>query len=134
MTPVLSISPFPMRSLLLLSATLLVLAGCGSAEELAVATGAAVGGCALLDTDDDDTVESEEVAFGLFDRYDSDDDATLTRAEFNTGISRGTVTADWRGQFDAWDDDNDGALTRSEFTDGATDTGAVDATCDDLGL
>ncbi|WP_179299468.1 hypothetical protein [Rubrivirga marina] len=25
-------------------------------------------------------------------------------------------------------------LTRSEFTDGATDTGTVDATCDDLGL
>lgn len=125
-----------MRLSLLLSALVFLpfATGCGGAEELAVAAGAAVGGCALLDTDDDDTVESEEVAYGLFDRYDTDDDGALTRTEFERGTARGTVTADWAGEFDDWDENDNEVLSRSEFTDGATDTGAVDATCDDLGL
>lgn len=126
-----------MRLAALPLAALLALAGCGAADELAAAgavAGVAAGGCALLDTNDDGTVEREEVAFALFDRYDADDDGALTRPEFEAGTARGTVSADWRGEFAAWDADDDGALSRSEFTDGATDTGAVDASCDDLGL
>ena len=124
-------------SLLLLPALLL---GCGAADELAVAgatAGAVVGGCSLLDSDGDETVTSDEVAIGLFTRYD-DGDGVLTRAEFNAGVSRGRTVSAWRGQFDDWDGNDDDLLSRPEFVDGANGDGgldgAADDTCDDLGL
>ncbi len=130
-----------MRTLLSLTLALGLLSGCGAADDLAVAAGAAgavVGGCSLLDTDNDDTVTSDEAASGLFNAYDTDDDGTLTRSEFNAGVARGRTTSAWRGEFGGWDDDSDGLLTRAEFVDGASDSGgfddAADATCDDLGL
>ena len=126
-------------SLLLLLAALAT--GCGAADDLAVAgaaAGAVVGGCSLLDADNDDAVTSTEVANGLFARYDSNSNGVLTRAEFNAGVARGRTTAAWRGEFDGWDDNDDGLLSRPEFVDAATGDGgldgAADDTCDDLGL
>jgi hypothetical protein len=117
---------------------LVVLAGCGSADELAVAAAGAVGGCALLDTDDDDEVSSEEAAYGLFDLYDEDEDGVVTRAEFRVGVARSPSTADFGGSFDDWDANNDGALTRPEFVDGAVGSDGIvdvaDSSCDEIGL
>lgn len=129
----------PMRLSLLLSALVAFgLSGCGSADELAVAAGAAVGGCALLDTNDDSQISEDETAYALFDNYDTDDDGTVSRAEFDAGVARGTATASFRGEFDDWDSDDDGLLTRGEFADGATATGdlvgVADASCDEIGL
>ena len=125
--------------LLLLGATLL--AGCGAADELAgvgAAAGAVVGGCSLLDTDNDDAVTSDEVARGLFNRYDTDDSGVLTRAEFDAGVSRGRTTSAWSGEFGDWDSNDDDLLSRPEFVDGANGNGgldgAADDTCDELGL
>ena len=125
--------------LFLLSGALVT--GCGAADELAGATavaGAVVGGCSLLDTDNDDAVTSDEVATGLFDRYDTDDSGVLTRAEFDAGVSRGRTTSAWRGEFGDWDSNDDDLLSRPEFVDGADGNGgldgAADDTCDDLGL
>jgi hypothetical protein len=130
-----------MRPFLPLTLAFGLLAGCGATDELAVAAGAAgavVGGCSLLDTDNDDAVTSDEAASGLFNAYDTDDDGVLARGEFTSGVARGRVTAAWDGEFDDWDDDDDDLLTRAEFVDGASDSGgfddAADATCDDLGL
>lgn len=121
-----------------LALALLSLAGCGSADELAVAAAGAVGGCALLDTDDDDEVSSEEAAYGLFDAYDGDNDGVVTRDEFRVGVARGPATADFGGSFDDWDDDNDGALTQPEFVDGAVGSDGfvdvADSGCDEIGL
>lgn len=119
----------------------ILLAGCGATDELAAAgaaAGAVVGGCSLLDTDNDDAVTSDEVARGLFSRYDTDGSGVLTRAEFDAGVARGRTVAAWRGEFGDWDSDGDDLLSRPEFVDGANGSGgldgAADGTCDDLGL
>ena len=128
-------SPILATTLLLLLAPLY--AGC-TLLGLGAAAGATVGGCALLDANDDDTVTEAEFSAGLFDRWDTDDDDTLTEAEFDAGAARADAYDDWDDDFDEWDDDNDGALSSAEFVSGASDSGDVadmlDNGCDDLGL
>lgn len=128
-----------MRYSPLLAALLLLIAsGCGSAKELVAGAAATVGGCALLDTNDDEAIGGNEAASGLFSAYDTDNDGTLTRAEFDIGIRRGSATRDLGDKFDDWDDDGNRLLTRTEFVDGAGDdtsfVGVADAGCDELGL
>ncbi len=105
---------------------------------LGAAAGAAVGGCALLDENEDDQVTQAELTAGLFDEWDANNNNTLSRAEFEAGIETGDVYADWDGHFDDWDDDGDNTLTETEFRTGVTqdtDTAAwLDSECDDLGL
>jgi hypothetical protein len=122
-------------ALVLLSLTL---SACGGTEELLAGAVATVGGCALLDTNDDEAIGGDEAANALFTRYDTNNDAMLSRAEFDTGIARGRATAELRGKFGDWDDNNDAMLSRTEFVDGAGDddsfVGIADAGCDELGL
>jgi hypothetical protein len=110
-------------------------AGCVA---LGLGAAATVGGCALLDENDDDRVTEAELSAGLFDRWDTDDDGSLTEAEFDAGVDRGDAYDEWDDDFDDWDDDGDDVLTQAEFSDGARDSGGlanmIDDGCDDLGL
>ncbi len=121
--------------LLLALALVPLLSGC-----LALGLGAAatVGGCALLDEDQDDEVTTAEFSAGLFDAWDDDGDGTLTEAEFSDGTSSSDTYAAWGDDFDGWDGDGDGTLTEAEFSDGVGGSGDVaamlDDGCDDLGL
>jgi hypothetical protein len=105
---------------------------------LGAAAGATVGGCALLDANDDDTITEAEFSAGLFDRWDTDGDGSLTEAEFDAGAARGDAYDDWDDDFDEWDDDDDGTLSQPEFISGAGDSGdipdLIDEGCDNLGL
>lgn len=115
----------------------LVLSGC-TLFGLGAAAGAAVGGCALLDENQDDRVTQEELTRGVFDAWDADTDGQLTQAEFDAGVNRGTSFDAVSGDFDAWDGDGDGSLSEAEFNSGIMDNqstlAAVDDGCDDLGL
>ena len=128
---------FPFASALLPLALLLNLSGC-TLFGLGAAAGATVGGCALLDTDDDDVVTQQELSAGLFDAWDTDDDGQLTEAEFEAGVSTRNTFAGWSGSFGGWDESDDGVLTEGEFSSGVAsrdDTASwLDARCDDLGL
>ena len=99
---------------------------------------ATVGGCALLDADDDDRVTEAELSSGLFDAWDANDDGTLAEAEFDAGVERRAIFDDWSDEFDDWDENDDDALTEAEFEAGVAaddDTAAwMDRQCDDLGL
>ena len=105
---------------------------------LGAAAGAAVGGCSLLDDNDDDRVTQAELSSGLFDAWDTNDNGTLTEAEFEAGTDRGDLYAGWSGDFDAWDANGNGTLSESEFRNGVasdSDTAEwLDRQCDDLGL
>jgi hypothetical protein len=122
----------------LFTALLLVLSGCSATDELALGAAGTIGGCALLDTNDDEAIGGDEAATVLFTRYDSDNDGMLTRAEFSAGVNRGTATRGLANKFGDWDDDSNGMLTRVEFVDGAGDddsfVGIADAGCDEIGL
>ncbi len=135
MRPSLPSLPVLASSLLLLFAPLY--AGC-TLLGLGAAAGATVGGCALLDANDDDAVTEAEFSAGLFDRWDTDGDRMLTEAEFEAGTARADAYDEWDDDFDDWDDDNDGTLSSAEFVSGASDSGDVadmlDDGCDDLGL
>jgi hypothetical protein len=128
-------SPFLATTLVLLLAPLY--AGC-TLLGLGAAAGATVGGCALLDANDDDTITEAEFSAGLFDRWDTDGDGSLTEAEFDAGAARGDAYDDWDDDFDEWDDDDDGTLSQPEFISGAGDSGdipdLIDEGCDNLGL
>ena len=98
---------------------------------------AAVGGCALLDRDNNNEVTQAELSAGLFDAWDSNNDDSLTEAEFEAGIDRRSVFAEWSGDFDAWDINDSGTVSETEFQTGVarSDTsGWADSKCDDLGL
>ena len=104
---------------------------------LGAAAGATVGGCALLDTDNDYVVTEEELSAGLYEAWDTNDDGTLTEAEFDAGVGTRDAFSDWSGSFDDWDADGNGTLARAEFSDGAArgdSANWLDAQCDDLGL
>lgn len=122
-------------TLMLLMAPLL--SGC-TLLGLGAAAGATVGGCALLDDNQDGRLTEAEFSAGLFDAWDTDDDGTVSQAEFAAGTQTSDAYAGWSGSFDAWDDNSDGTLSQAEFTDGATGSGDVtamlDDACDDLGL
>jgi hypothetical protein len=128
-------SPLLATTLVLLLAPLY--AGC-TLLGLGAAAGATVGGCALLDANDDDTITEAEFSAGLFDRWDTDGDGSLTEAEFDAGAARGDAYDDWDDDFDEWDDDDDGTLSQPEFISGAGDSGdipdLIDEGCDNLGL
>ena len=113
----------------------LALSGC-TLFGLGAAAGATVGGCALLDENEDDTVTEEEIAAGIHAAWDADDDGVVSEAEFDAGVETRSRYAGWSGSFDDWDEDADGALTQAEFSSGASGSTAawVDARCDDLGL
>lgn len=115
----------------------LSLSGC-TLLGLGAAAGATVGGCALLDENEDDTVSEEEIAIGIHNAWDTDDDGVVSEAEFDAGVETRDRYAGWSGSFEDWDDDDDGALTQAEFSSGATASGSMatwaDARCDDLGL
>lgn len=105
---------------------------------LGAAAGAAVGGCSILDADQDDRVTRQELSSGLFDAWDTNDNDSLTEAEFESGVNRGDVFEPWSDNFDDWDDDDDDTLTETEFDAGVADdeeaAGWMDSQCDDLGL
>ncbi|MDX1418663.1 MAG: EF-hand domain-containing protein [Rubricoccaceae bacterium] len=115
----------------------LALSGC-TLLGLGAAAGAAVGGCAILDTDDDNAINEAELSAGLFDAWDTDGDGVVSMTEFNAGVSGRPAFADVADDFDAWDTDNSGTLTEAELSAGiAGDSDFddwADATCDDLGL
>ncbi len=99
--------------------------------------GAAVGGCALLDDNEDDRVTAAEVSEALFDDWDADENGVLSEKAFDVGAQNTGAFTDNDGGFDAWDTDNDDELTRDEFDTGISEIDAerwADATCDDLGL
>jgi len=131
----------PFHSTTLLSSVLLlavsvVLSGC-TLLGLGAAAGAAVGGCALLDENEDETVSAEEFSAGVFQAWDDDDDAALSEAEFDAGVAQSDAYSGWSGEFDNWDTDDGGTLSEQEFTAAVsqTDTSAwADRQCDDLGL
>lgn len=99
---------------------------------------ATVGGCAILDENQDDRVTDAEFSAGLFDAWDTDDDDALDEGEFDAGTARSDVYDDWSDDFDDWDENDDGSLTEAEFADGIADDDAAmrwaDRRCDDLGL
>jgi len=111
-----------------------MLSGCLA---LGLGAAAAVGGCALLDRDQDSRVSEREFSEGLFDAWDNGD-GRLTRAEFDAGVRTSRVYASWSGDFTAWDANGNGTLSRGEFTVGAVGSGDVagklDDDCDGLGL
>lgn len=105
---------------------------------LGAAAGAVVGGCALLDENEDETVTEAELARGLFNDWNTDDDDSLTEEEFDAGIGQREIFADWSDDFDAWDADNDDAITEAEFESGVNRSELseewLDDQCDGLGL
>ncbi|MDX1531055.1 MAG: hypothetical protein R3362_05980 [Rhodothermales bacterium] len=129
----------PIRSSALAAALALALvpfvSGCLA---LGVGAAATVGGCALLDRDQNEEVTPQEFSEGLFDNWDEDDSGGLTRAEFDAGVRTSDTYAGWSDAFPEWDDNGNGTLSRGEFTDGAVGSGDVagmlDDGCDDLGL
>ena len=99
---------------------------------------AAVGGCALLDENEDDRVTQAEFSAGLFDSWDEDNDDSLSEAEFNDGVDRSDVYDDWSDDYGDWDSDGDESLTQAEFAAGIA-AGSdredwADRRCDELGL
>lgn len=112
------------------------MSGCAAAG-LGAAAGATVGGCALLDADEDETVTAEEVGAGLFAEWDADGNEILSEKEFDVGAQATGVFTDRPGGFDAWDTDGNDELTKAEFEAGVGEDDAeawADATCDELGL
>ena len=105
---------------------------------LGAAAGAAVGGCSVLDDNDDDRVTEAEFSAGLYNEWDDDGNDLLTESEFDAGVDRSAAYADWDTNFDAWDDDSDNNLTEAEFSAGVAADADVrdrlDDECDDLGL
>ena len=97
---------------------------------------AAVGGCAVLDENQDDRVTEAEASAALFERWDTNDNESLTEAEFNAGTERGEAFEDWADDFDDWDTDESDSLNESEFVTGASEgpDDWLDERCDDLGL
>lgn len=68
-------------------------------------------------------VYEDELAIGLFDAWDTDDDGVLTQEEFNEGVASSETFAGWRSYFEAWDTDDDGQLGEHEFTAGFMEAG-----------
>lgn len=99
---------------------------------------AAAGGCALLDSNDDETVTAEEVGEGLFTTWDADENGVLSEKEFDVGAQATGVFTARPGGFDAWDTNGDDELTKAEFRAGVAEPSDealwADATCDELGL
>lgn len=127
------LNPAPAPALLaVLAAVALSSSGC----TLLGAGAATVGGCALLDRDNDSAVTDAELSAGIFDRWDTDDDGRLTEAEFNAGVRSREVFAGWERNHSDWDSDDNGVLTQAEFAAGAEGgmSGWADRRCDDLGL
>lgn len=114
----------------------LVFSGC-TLLGLGAAAGAVVGGCSVLDTNEDEQITAEELSQGLYDSWDTNDDDALSEAEFDAGVERRDIFGDWSGNYGDWDTDDNDSLTRTEFESGVaqSDTSAwLDRQCDDLGL
>lgn len=56
----------------------------------------------------------QDILYLLFDRWDLDEDASLSHAEFRTGIANENIPA-WTPYFDAWDRNASESLDRNEF-------------------
>lgn len=105
---------------------------------LGAAAGTVVGGCALLDEDQNQEVTEPELAAGIHNAWDANDDGVLTEAEFDAGVQTRDRYSDWSGQFDDWDTNDDDAISQAEFQTGVANTAGtrawLDDECDDLGL
>jgi|GEM_PF-3653008 hypothetical protein len=104
---------------------------------LGAAAGAVVGGCSVLDANEDDQVTTEELSQGLYASWDTNDDTALSETEFDRGVERRDIYSDWSGNFDDWDTDDNDTLSQAEFDSGIAqgDTSEwLDSQCDDLGL
>lgn len=105
---------------------------------LGAAAGAAVGGCALLDENEDERITQAELAAGLYDDWDTDNDDVITEAEFEAGTGTQDRYAVLADDFDDWDTNNDEGLSEAEFRSGVAGTAETEAwlddECDDLGL
>lgn len=126
-----------LASLVLPIALAVSLSGC-TLLGLGAAAGAVVGGCSLLDDNADDQITQSELASGIFTSWDTNEDSTLTEAEFEAGVDRSDLYADWSGDFGTWDADDDDIITASEFEAGVgadpNTANWADDRCDDLGL
>ena len=67
---------------------------------LGAAAGTVVGGCALLDENEDERVTQAELSTGLYDAWDTNADGELTEAEFEAGAAQRDRYAGWSGEFD----------------------------------
>lgn len=127
----------PLIALIVPLALAVGLSGC-TLLGLGAAAGAAVGGCALLDENEDDRVTQAEFSASLYDAWDVNNDNRITEAEFEAGVDRSDIYADWSGDFDTWDTNNNGTLTEAEFASGAAANDSTvrwaDRRCDELGL
>ncbi len=115
----------------------MTLSGC-TLLGLGAAAGATAGGCALLDTNEDDVVSEMELSAGLFDEWDSDGDGELTEKEFDVGAEASGAFTESSVSFVAWDENEDGVLSEEEFADGISEQSDTedwaDRQCDELGL
>lgn len=128
-------SPMLFASVLLLAGGV-ALSGC-ALFGLGAAAGAAVGGCSLLDENEDETVSAAEFSAAVFDAWDEDGDGALSEAEFDAGVATSDAYSAWSGEFGDWDADDGGTLSEQEFTGAVSqsDTSAwADRQCDELGL
>lgn len=124
-------------TLLLPAALTISLSGC-TLLGLGAAAGAAAGGCAMLDANEDDVVTQAELSEGLFDNWDADEDGLLTEKEFDVGSQNSGAFVDSPGGFDSMDEDGNDRLTEAEFEAGVSAHSDseqwADARCDELGL
>ena len=98
---------------------------------------AAVGGCALLDRNDDNTVTALEASAGLFEDWDTNGNGELSESEFAEGVDQSEAFEDWSDAFGSWDLNENGTLSDGEFRAGVTEGDPstwADRQCDDLGL
>lgn len=137
MTDVISSRSTWMMALVLPVALSVTLSGC-TLFGLGAAAGAAVGGCSLLDANDDDRITRTELSRGLYDDWDADDSGTLSQDEFDAGVNQRDIFSGWADDFDSWDTSGDDMLSEAEFQAGVMETAEarnwVDRRCDDLGL
>lgn len=114
-----------------------MLSGC-TLLGLGAAAGAAVGGCSVLDENEDDTVTEAELSAGLLEDWDENGDGELSEAEFDAGVAGSDLFDGWSGEFESWDADDDDSLSEEEFAVGVAEdedsSEWLDRQCDDLGL
>lgn len=77
--------------------------------------------CSVYGTGNDAVVYEDELAIGLYEDWDANDDGVLSRDEFASGVDGHDAFSDWSGYFDDWDADADGLLGEQEFTAGFMD-------------
>ena len=105
-----------MRSLLTLTLIMLTFSGCASSTEP----------FSNFDQDSDTELSEDELATGLYNSWDADDNDQLTQAEYDAGVATVNGFPDDTDDFDTWDEDDSGMLSENEFASGFSETRAFD--------